>query len=307
MTFLTRIETKNVEEAMDIAGHNFTVEKRRIHTEDGTLIPDHVAVMNTNTGQYLGTVGIGWIPVQPETIYDMAKHLIDSTNGKINGVFNMFGGSVIGISFTLAEREYIANDITELNFLMLTSFNGMYGIAGHATTNRMACLNQVNTSSKVYNLRHTKFVNNRLEVVKNILKYYDKEIQDFDKKMEGLVNKRMTTKDAIDWFIGLFPEPKSTKAQTYLERQTMSFLECLEGGMGSDIPGVKGTSYAAFQALTEYINHHRIVKVHGDRDREEVKFQSIHFGTNNALAQKGLRTLSKGLVTEFSENDFLID
>lgn len=306
MSFFTKVETTNVDVAMDIADHNFDVEKHRIHTEAGTLIPDHVAIMNAKTGQYLGTVGKGWEPVQPKVIYELANELINATNGSINGVINMFGGSVIGVSFTIAQRNYVAGDPTDLNFLMLTSFNGMHGIAGHALTHRLACLNQCNTSNKVYNLKHTKNVGNRLEVVKNMLKYYNNEIKAFDDKMMKLVNKRMDLRESLDWFRSLFPAPKSPRGETVLENQVQVFLDCLENGRGSGIVGVKGTSYGAFQALTEYINHHRSVRVHNDREEAEVKFQSIHFGTGNGLAQRGLSSLTvQGM--EFAEDEFLID
>ena len=307
MSFLTKIDTTDINEAMEIGNHNFKVEKVSLKTVGDINVPDHVGIINADTGQYLGTVGKGWIPVQPEVIYDMANHLIESTNGKINGVFNMFGGSVIGVSFTLAEREYVAGDKTDLNFIMCTSFNGMYGISGSATTNRLACLNQVNTSSKIYNLRHTRFVNNRLEVVKNILTFYDNEIKDFDKKMMKLTNIRMNQKEAIEWFRGLFPDPKSPKSAKMLDNQTTIFLDNLNNGRGSEIVGVKGTSYGAFQALTEYINHNRSVKVHHGREEEEVRFQSIHFGSGNTLAQRGLTDLTSSFVSEFTDDEFLIE
>jgi len=251
-------------------------------------------------------VGKGWEPVQPKTIYDLAEELIEATNGRINGVINMFGGAVIGLSFNLAERQYVAGDHVDLNFLMLTSFNGTHGIAGHATTNRISCLNQCNTSNKLYNLKHTKHVGNRLTVVKNILKYYNNEIKSFDDKMMKLVNKRMPDSEALDWFKSLFPKPKSPRGEKVLENQSYVFEACLLNGMGSEITGVRRTSYGAFQALTEYINHHRTVRVHNDRDVEEVKFQSIHFGTGNGLAQRGLNNLTSTDLL-FSEAEFLIE
>jgi len=308
MSFMTKVYTTDVNEAMDIANHNFTAIKKRLHSEDGIVIPDHVGIFREDTNQYLGTVGNGWEPVQPEVIYDMAGDLIEATSGKINGVFNMYKGAVMGISFNLAEREYVPGDKTDINFLMLTSFNGMYGIAGHATTERLACMNQCNTSSKVYNLRHTRFVGNRIQVVKDLLKFYNKEIKDFDKKMMGMVNKRMNEMEAIDWFKSLFPKPKSIRSEARLDNQVDIFINCLRNGLGSDIPGVKGTSYGAFQALTEYINHERSTRIHNDREPEEVRYQSIHFGTGNALAQKGLNKLSeKSIFVELPEDDFLID
>jgi phage/plasmid-like protein (TIGR03299 family) len=308
----TKIDTQDINLAMDAAGHDFEVEKVQIKTiNNDTVIPDHVAVMKKDTTHYLGTVGKGWEPVQPATIYELAQELMDATGGSINEVFSMKGDSVIGISFKLAEREYVAGDKLSLNFLMITSFDSSYGIAGHATCHSINRNTQVNTSNKVYNLKHTRFVGNRLEVVKGMLKFYNSEIQLFDKKMGKLVTKAMSKQDAIKWFRGLFPEPKSPRGERMLENQVELFLQSYENCQ----QGVRGTRYGAFQALTDYINNHRSVRVHQGRDEDEVRFQSIHFGTANVLAQKAMNTLTKdfekkekvdGNFTEFSEDEFTV-
>ena len=309
--FLKKVHSEFHHEAIIEAGHNFVVSKINLQTTNideefnNIHVPAHVGIVRTDTKQYLGTVGKGWEPVQPHVLYDLAQELIQSTGGKITGSFSMMDGAVIGIELNLGEREYVEGDKVQLNFLMLTSFNGMYGIAGHATITRHE--SQMNTSSRVYNLRHTKYVANRLEVVKEILKYYEREIENFDKKMQGLVNKRMTAKEAVEWFKSLFPEPKSTVAERKLENQVLIYLDCLENGRGAGVRGVKGTSYGAYMALAEYINHHRSVRVHNGRDEDEVRFQSVHFGTGNTLAQKALSSLSKNIVVEFTEDEFLLD
>jgi phage/plasmid-like protein (TIGR03299 family) len=304
MEFWTSTNTKDVREAMEIT-HNFTVEKQHLFTESNMIVPDRMAVVNANTGDYLGTVGIGWEPIQPEVLYDLAKHLIEATDGHINGVLNMLNGSVIGISFNIANREYVDGDKTELNFLMLTSFNGLYGLSGSAPTNRIVCLNQANTSNRVYNLRHTKFVMNRIGVVKNMLKYYRNEIKNFDKKMFQLVRYRMTDELAIEWFRGLLPTPHSQRAEVMIENQVGIFIHCLQNGRGTDINGVRGTAYGAFQALTEYVNHERSTRIHNERKEEEVRFQSVHFGTGSALTHKGMNHLSLNFL-EFTEDEFTL-
>ena len=306
MQFMTDLDTQNAEEAMEAANHNFEVKKMDTQIAGTSItIPDKVAVVNADTMQYLGTVGRTWEPVQPKTLYDLAAELIQSTDGKINGAFNMHGGSVIGISFELTQREYVAGDPTLLNFVMLIAFDGSHGIAGHSTTHRLSCMNQCNTSNKIYNLKHTKNVHNRLEVVRNMIRYYNNEIQKFDAKMTHMVESRMNTNAAIEWFKSLFPEPSSERAQTILSNQVSVFTDCLHNGRGSDIQGVRGTCYGAFQALTEYINYYRSVKIHNDREEDEVRFQSIHFGSGNTLTQKGLKSITAGF-SEFSEDEFLI-
>ena len=308
----TKVDTQDTITAMLAAGHDFEVEKVQIKTVDtDTLIPDHVAVMKKESNHYLGTVGKGWEPVQPEAIYKLAQELMDATGGRIDEVFSMKNDAVIGINFKLAEREYVEGDKVSLNFLMITSFDSSYAIAGHATCYSYNRQTSVNTSNKVYNLKHTRFVGNRLEVVRNMLRFYNDEIRLFDKKMERLVTKPMSKQESIKWFRTLFPEPKSPRGETIIENQVQLFIEAYD----KCLPGVRGTRYGAFQALIEYINHHRSVRVHEGREEDEVRFQSIHFGTANGLAQKGMRSLTKddekkkevdGNFTEFSEDEFTV-
>lgn len=308
MSFMINInDTKDTALAMEVAGHDFTVVKERLTTaERGILVPDHVSVMNQNTGQYLGTVGIGWEPVQPAVLYDLANELINSTDGVINGAFHMHNSSVIGIRFKLAERQYIEGDTVDLNFLMITAFNGTHGIAGHATTYRMASDAQCNTSSKVYSLKHTKNVMNRIVVVRDMLRFYHNEIASFDKRMTTMVQSRMNDNAAIEWFKSLFPEPNSERAQNILTNQISTFIDILHNSVGSNYVGVRGTCYGAFQALVEYVNHYRSIRIHNDREEDEVRFQTIHFGTGRTLTQKGLNNITASF-TEFSEKEFMID
>lgn len=303
--FMTNIETQDVFLAMEAGQHDFEVEKHQLVTRDGIAIPDMVAVMKTGSDKYLGTVGFGYELVQPKTIYELGEELISSTGGKIDRLFNLRGGRVIGISFELAEKEYVPNDPTKMYFVMLLGFDGSCGIAGHATTSRLSCLNQCNTSSKLYNLRHTKNVLNRIEVVKGMMTYYQNEIKAFDEKMTFMAGKSMNSQEAVDWFKSLFPAPKNERAQTRLDNQTATFINCLNNGRGSNIPGVKGTAYGAFQALTEYINHHRATRVHGDRDEDEVRFETIHFGSGHILSQAGLNKLTSSFT--FNPDEFFIE
>lgn len=303
--FKTNLDTNDVNLAMEAGNHDFVVDKTPLYTPDGLLIPDMVANINRNTGDYLGTVGKGWEPVQPHTVYELAQELIEATDGKIDSVFNLRGGAVMGVQFTLAHREYIAGDPISLHFMMLNAFNGTHGLAGHAPTHRSSCLNVANSTNKVYNLKHTKNVLNRVQVVRNMLRFYQNEIANFDEKMKYMVSHQMNEEQAIAWFRGLFPAPKSRRAETRLDNQVITFIDCLRTGRGSEIPGVRNTAYGAYQALTEFINHHRSTRVADGRESDEVKFESIHFGSGNTLTQKGFSKLSSGFT--FTSDDFLIE
>lgn len=303
MSFFINLDTTDMILAMEEGNHNFTVESDGIRSFSGIDDPYHKIIFNASNRQYLGTVGIGWEPVQPLVIHELAQELIKSTHGKYNGVFSMLNSSIIGISLSIDKREYVPGDIMDLNFVMVNSFNGMHGISGHATTSRLSCI--CNTSNKVYNLKHTKNVANRIEVVKDMLRFYENEIKSFDKTMNAMVKNRMNDNAAVEWFKSLFPKPNSERSENILNNQVTYFVDCLHNGRGSDIIGVKGTCYGAFQALVEYVNHYRTIKVHNDREADEVRFQAVHFGSGNTLTQKGMHTITSSFL-EFSEDDFLV-
>lgn len=270
-------------------------------------VPDKKVMMRKDTGQYLGTVGNNWEPVQPAVLYDMAGELINATDGSINGVVSLFDGAVIGINFKLAEREYIEHDKVDINFLMLTAFNGAYGLSGSAVCHRLSTDSRANTNNKVFSLNHTKFIHNRIQVVKDMLKYYNQEITSFDILMNRLVTRPMSQETAIEWFRSLFPRPNSQRSERILSNSVSTFRRILiRQEIDENIPGVKGTSYGAWSALCDYVNHHRTVRVHNGRDEEEVRFQSILTirGTGNKLIQKGIQKLTD---FHFEESEFMIE
>lgn len=305
--FKTEVKTTNVAEAMEIGDHNYTVRKEPIRLANGLVIPDKKAVVRTdldhdNPKRYLGTVGKDYEPVQPIAIYEMAHAMLQSMEGSyISNVLNMHNGSVFGMSLHLARREYLTGDLVDLEFLLLAAHNGMYGILGRALTTRFFCLNQVPSSTKLFNLKHTRFVENRLDTATKMLSYYDREIKSFDHNMKALVNFKMND-DLLQTFVHrMFPEPKGkeTKRSNSLRTGKISTLiNLLYSGKGVDVPGLKGTGWHAFNALTEYVNHERSTRVKDGRDVAEVRFEAVNFGSGNDLMQRGMGTLIEMAQTE---------
>jgi hypothetical protein len=179
----------------------------------------------------------------------------------------------------------------------------MYGILGRAIANRLICLNQVPSSTKLFNLKHTRFVEGRLDVATKMLSYYNKEINSFNINMKQLVDFRMN-QDATKHFVNsLYPVPvkKETKrSESIRTNQISSLIDLLSNGRGvNEIGGLKGTGWHAFNALTEFVNHERTTRVKEGRDEAEVRFEAINFGSGNDLMQRGL-----GILLEMSKSHY---
>jgi phage/plasmid-like protein (TIGR03299 family) len=290
----TEVDTTDVGEAMYKADHNFQVEMVPLTLPDGQVVYDKKAVIRTDTNKYLGTVGRGVHHIQPVRFYEMAGELIKSSGGRINKTITMGGGSVIGLSFQLAVREYVAGDVINLNFLMLTSFDSSYAILGRTLSDRLFCLNQLASSMKLFNIKNTKFNEPRLEMATKMLKYHGTELEHFDAKMKLLVDHRMSDARAIEWFGSLLPAPlkDNKRSASRWNNQVELFSELLEDGMGTDHPGVRGTAYGALNAHTEYCNHHRTTRVADGKSEEEVRFETTCLGGSaDKMMQKGFESL----------------
>jgi phage/plasmid-like protein (TIGR03299 family) len=287
------IKTKSISEAMYEGDHDYTVEMQPLVMPDGTTVWDKKAVVRSDTGAYLGTVGNNYQPVQPVRIYEMVHTMLEATGGEITGVVNMHKGSVFGVVLHLATSEYLPGDPVELNFLLLAAHNGMYGILGRALSHRLFCLNQVPSSTKLFNLKHTRFVEGRLDVATKMLTYYDNEIDQFNTNMKQLVNFRMDDKLMTDFVHNVYPVAKkeTSRSTSIRENQIASLIQLLYTGKGLEVPGLKGTGWHAFNALTEYVNHERTTRVKDGRDETEVRFEAINFGSGNDLMQRGLSSL----------------
>jgi phage/plasmid-like protein (TIGR03299 family) len=288
------IETQDVGEAMYLGNHDYEVDMEPIKLANGTEIWDKKAVIRKDTGKYLGTVGKDYQPVQPKTIYSMVDAMLKSTGGKITSVIDLHNGSVFGVALTLSQAEFLPGDRVDHQFLILASHNGMYGILGRALTTRLLCLNQVPSSTRLFNLKHTRFVTDRLDVATRMLTYYDKEIKNFDSSMKQLVDLKMTDNRMTEFVHELYPKAAgapSKRSQSIRTNNMTALIDLLYHGKGLDVPGLKGTGWHVFNALTEYVNYERTTRVQEGREENEVRFEAINFGSGNELMQRGLTLL----------------
>ena len=302
------VATLDAKEAMEMSRHNFKARTAPALWEhqDGIFeIPDKKVVYNSATGAYLGTVGQGYKIIQPETFYDLAQRFIDETGAQITRTISMNYGAVIGINFLMDTKEYLTGDPVEMNFLMMTAFNGRYSLLGRALSTRLFCLNQLPSSTKLFDIKHTTYALNRVEIALKMIRFFSKEQGHFDAKMRNLTNYRMDEAAQLDWFNNLFPlpAPGSKRANTIAINRSKTFMDLLNTGKGTEVPGIKGTAYQALNALTEYVNHYRPTRVSKERDQEEVKFEAVIFGSGNNLMQRGFDTLVKK-VNNLKAQDF---
>jgi phage/plasmid-like protein (TIGR03299 family) len=299
-TKIKKSSGKNLGDVMHESDHNFEAIQTKLHLPDGSVVPDKSAMIRSDTGKYIGTVGTGYKPVQPRAFYELAQGFMDETGATVDKTLSIADGSIMGISFVVDTTEYLPGDPIQMNFLMMTSFNMRYSVLGRALSNRLICLNQLPSSKKLFDLKHTRYVDDRLKVAMNMIKYYNAEQLEFKDKMRLLAGYSMRDEVAVNWFRNLLPTPnaKSKRSVNITENQVTTFSQLLAYGKGTDLSGVRGTAYGVLNALTEFVNHERTTRVKEGKDAETVKWESTIFGSGAGLMDRGM-----GIIIDMVKHD----
>jgi hypothetical protein len=77
-------------------------------------------------------------------------------------------------------------------------------------------------------------------------------------------------------------------------------LTLVENGRGTDIKGVRGTLWGTYNAITEYVDHHKT-----PRSGDEGRVQYIGFGTGKMVKDAALKIGMRFAKTGFVEKNLL--
>jgi phage/plasmid-like protein (TIGR03299 family) len=142
-------------------------------------------------------------------------------------------------------------------------------------------------------IRHTKNMEVRVGEARRILGISTKAFEESAEFMKKLAEIPMPTSDWIDFCLEMFPSPiedesgeVSKRAMTRADNNRSTITSLFHDGRGSDIPGVRGTAWGAYNALTEYAGYYR--QTRGGQDK---RFESLMMGSGSDFVRRGTTVL----------------
>jgi phage/plasmid-like protein (TIGR03299 family) len=130
------------------------------------------------------------------------------------------------------------------------------------TTVRVVCQNTLRLAigehgSDGFTIRHTGSIHTRRESAIRAMKNFGQAIKTHHEAMSFLASKTLTSERIIALVADEILAPESGKEQSHqAKRKVETIIDLVEGGIGTDIPGVRGTAYGVFQAVTEFASHY---------------------------------------------------
>jgi phage/plasmid-like protein (TIGR03299 family) len=307
---------------------NFYVEIRPAYFLDeldiAVQVPDRfIATRVDNTGTAgLGVVGRTYSPIQNDELWRFSDNMLGELNGHFETGGSLRGGRLIWGLIKTGEVEYLKGDPVEKYLLILNSHDGTSALRICMTDIRVVCNNTLQfalrSSINQIWIRHTEGrivgVEEEIQRVFGIKKKWDEFMKE---TMGKLIQLPISTTKGKNLLEKLFTPPKLPKRMFRVQgsilvedediedeeetdrvmenrnKRVERILELYESGIGTDLQGVRGTSYGLLQAIIEYVDHERTFKESRRYNKNENRFQSILLpeGNGNKIKNKAFQML----------------
>jgi phage/plasmid-like protein (TIGR03299 family) len=309
-------------QAIQLAGLNWSVVKKQLYTNlngNEVIATDTYGMIREDNGHYLGTVGSRYNPIQNIQGFDFLDGVLAEFGARYESAGSLYAGEKVWMLAKMPEQSFTINggDQVDPYVIFENCHDGTGAAFCYPTTVRVVCANTFRVSGKErgkgLSIRHTGNVKDKLEIARNALGFAVKGIEQFKDDAETMYRKpieikhyandvldavlEVTQADALKGADALAATLQVTEANRELARKSIAkkierrgeilddILERYESercGIGS----IRGTAWAAFNAVTEHADHAKVGRQASDLEtRASRRFESTLTGDADDMKQ----------------------
>ena len=267
-------------EALKAAHLDWQVEKLPLmYFDKGLLgtIPNTFGVFR-NDGEQLvpltrngKAVGKVWKALQNIDGFSWLDELMQNHEAKIEVCGALGHGEKVWVLARLPKNiTFNGIDVVHQYILISNSHDGTGSVRILPTPIRVVCQNTLamalgRGAGQGYSIRHTARLHDRMEEVRVAMQMVDTDFENWAVQAEALINIKMTKDEVEEYFIDVLSLKRDEEGKLATRGQGM--LNEVGYGDGDEIIGLmntpnnkvgkmEDTAWAAFNAVTEYIDHH---------------------------------------------------
>jgi len=214
----------------------------------------------TGATEYLGIVGEDYRVVQNEQVTETLNLLVDESGAHFETAGSMRGGKSVFVTMKLPKAMRIAGvDDLDLYLAATTSHDGTASLRLDGTPVRIVCANTQRLAYKrsraSYTFRHTSNVTNKIAEARQALGLMWKAFDAFETEAEKMINESLTMGEFEKVVAQLWPVAEdASEASKNTAKQRTATLRYLIRDADTQ-KAIKGTRWAGYQAITEYLDH----------------------------------------------------
>ena len=231
-----------------------------------------------DTQKVVGMVGTRYTPIQNRDAFAVGGDLVGEFGAKITGMadFRHGGASLMVVDLmrpiTLTTPDG-GEDTMDLNLLVKNSHDGSSALTFALNPMRLACTNALPAfiagATRSWKISHTPNAQERMDLaavaIKEAVGYQEK----FQAAAQAMMDQPMVEAEFAKIVAGLWkvaPEAEGKVAERKRETQA-ALIDLYRNSPTLDT--IRGTRWAGYNALTEYLDHYRPVKGQQDVARAE--------------------------------------
>ena len=307
---ITIQNSPTIEEGIRLAGLDWNVLEKPIFHEIpmtdpftneiknvNQLIKNNKVLINGKTGEPLSIMRDEYNPLQNIEAFNFFNPFLESGEANLDTAGSLFGGKKIFVVAKINRPDSVivpqSDDRVEKYLTITNSHDGSLAVRVSLTPIRIVCANTLAMAhnsgrSDFIRIRHSKGMKETLSMVQETINLVNARFEATAEQYRELAKRDINQNDLKNFIQQVFSlniekefeEEKKRRESKVIEKVT----ELFETGKGNDLKGVKGTRWAAYNSVTEYLTHHK-------GRTQENRFNSVNYSIGATQSEKALKLL----------------
>lgn len=292
-TFIKPDEKLTSEQAIVAANLDWTANTKSLFLADGTLAPAN-AVVRSDNNAILGVVGKDYQPLQNRDAFKFFDSFIESNQAQYETAGALRDGKRVWVLAKINSDIDVVkgNDTLERYVLLSNSHDGTTAVRAGFTNIRVVCQNTLSVAhssanSRLIRVRHGRNVKDNLDRVAEIMNLANREFEATLQQYKLLANKEINSTDLEKYVKLVMVGEKKLEANEEAGKRILNrIIPLFEKGRGNDMPEIKGTLWAAYNSISEYLQYEK-------GSDEGIRMDSLMFGQSATILENALKIAVK--------------
>lgn len=303
--------------ALKLSGLDWQVVKKEICTKGnaevdgikvvGQNVPGFMATVRASDNKVLGVVSDNYQVIQNEEAFNILDTLVGEGLAMFHTAGSIFGGKRVFVTCKLPGEINVGPDKVNKYLALATSHDGSMSLHIKWTPIRVVCWNTMSAAFRIrggrvqatdsVSIRHSPNYESRIKEIREILGLTDVYYSRVEETFQKLIETPMSEYE-LKQFGEVLYQPTQEDEQgnpvvtQYTTNKRDELLSLFVHGVGNDTADVKNTRWAALNAVTEQIDHHRNYwpSKRGGNSNDS-RMDSVIWGTGAAIKKRALNLL----------------
>lgn len=276
-------------QALQLAHLDWTVEQwplQAIQANQRREVPHFRANVRTDTRAVLGVVSDRYRIFQNRDAFDFMDSLVGEKLAMFETAGALQGGRRVWILARIPGAFRAGtDDLIEPYVLLVNNHDGSGALRMIPTSVRVVCQNTLNlamsgTDTLGATIRHYENLRDRVQDARRKLGIITDRFARFDAELQVLSRRSVNSAWLNQYFTRLLPPAADPILQLRQDKVLQCWRENFDNSRQS-LPGIRGTAWGAYNAVSEWADHQRTFRGSDARVRAERRLNSIWFGASD--------------------------